>query len=252
MHALDEDTITQAVIALNALTPDARLREVTTSLVQHLHAFARDVRLTEPEWRATLAFLDEAGASNDFAQLSDTLGLTALVMAQNHRRPAGCTEASTTAHRARAHDGAAGAVQLELRGRVLALSGDPVPGARVLLGRIDGAGGPAQTTAPDGRFTARLQLAAPAPVPPSSPAGRLLRQLGRPGLRPLHLPVQIEAPGYQPLVTQLFRRGDPDLEHDAAFGVRGSLLADWAHDPSRSPPAYTLAFDFVLHRTSAT
>ena len=51
MRHNDEYTITQAVIARHAQAGDARLREVMTSLVQHLHAFAREVQLTEAEWR---------------------------------------------------------------------------------------------------------------------------------------------------------------------------------------------------------
>jgi hydroxyquinol 1,2-dioxygenase len=38
MRHIDEDTITQAVIARHAAAGDVRLREVMTSLVQHLHA----------------------------------------------------------------------------------------------------------------------------------------------------------------------------------------------------------------------
>ena len=93
MRHIDEDTITQVVIARHAGADDARLREVATSLVQHLHAFARDVKLTEGEWAAGVRFLAECGRP-DVALLSGTLGLTALVTAANQRKPKGCTEAS--------------------------------------------------------------------------------------------------------------------------------------------------------------
>jgi hypothetical protein len=46
MRNLTQDNITQAVIARFVNTPDARLNEIMTSLVQHLHAFARDVNDT--------------------------------------------------------------------------------------------------------------------------------------------------------------------------------------------------------------
>ena len=45
MRNLNEDTITQAVIASLGGCRDERLRTVFTSLVQHLHSFAREVRL---------------------------------------------------------------------------------------------------------------------------------------------------------------------------------------------------------------
>ena len=84
MRNLDEDTITQAVLARHTGAADPRLREVMTSLVQHLHAFARDVRLTEAEWFAGIRFLTDVGHITDdkrqeFILLSDTLGLSMLV-----------------------------------------------------------------------------------------------------------------------------------------------------------------------------
>ncbi len=42
-------------------TRDPRLRQIMTSLVTHLHAFARDVRLTEAEFREATAILKEIG-----------------------------------------------------------------------------------------------------------------------------------------------------------------------------------------------
>ena len=52
MRNLDEHTITEAVLARHGDAPDPRLKEVMTSLVRHLHAFAREVQLTEAEWEA--------------------------------------------------------------------------------------------------------------------------------------------------------------------------------------------------------
>jgi hydroxyquinol 1,2-dioxygenase len=93
---IDENTITQAVLERLASTPDARLREVMAGLVRHLHDFAREVRLTEAEWFEGIRFLTETGQMCDerrqeFILLSDTLGLSTLVTALNHRKPAGCT-----------------------------------------------------------------------------------------------------------------------------------------------------------------
>src|SRR3546814_18761360 len=63
-----------------------------TSLIRHLHDFARDVRLTEPEWLAGILFLTRTGhlcsdVRQEFILLSDTLGLSQLVVAQSHSRP---------------------------------------------------------------------------------------------------------------------------------------------------------------------
>jgi len=101
MPLIDEDHITQAVIASHAGAADARLRDVMTSLVQHLHAFAREVKLSESEWRAGLRFLAEAGRAGSFepghsadgaapehelAALSQALGLTMLVASLDRQR----------------------------------------------------------------------------------------------------------------------------------------------------------------------
>ncbi len=99
MRNLNEDTITQAVLARHADTPNPRLKEVMTSLVQHLHSFAREVKLTEDEWAQGIEFLTQTGhITNDkrqeFILLSDTLGLSTLVTAMNHRKPPSCTEAT--------------------------------------------------------------------------------------------------------------------------------------------------------------
>ncbi len=51
MQEYDQHNLTKAVIARLADTPNARTREIMTSLVQHMHDFAREVRLTEAEFR---------------------------------------------------------------------------------------------------------------------------------------------------------------------------------------------------------
>jgi len=260
MRHINEDTITQAVIARHATAGDARLREVMTSLVQHLHAFARDVKLTEAEWAEGVSFLAECGRTTaqgqpETALLSDTLGLTALVTAANHRKPQGCTEATValpgTASGApyRAGD----SEPCFVRGRVRELGGVPIAGAEVRVGPPDA---DVLRTDADGAFLARTTLAAPQPIAHDGPVGRLLQALGRHPWRPAHLHFTITACGYERLVTQVFRRDDPYLDADAVFGVRSSLVADWTrHDSGRTPdghasavPFTTLDFAFVLNR----
>jgi catechol 1,2-dioxygenase len=89
-----------SVDAVNSrLGPDteARLREVMTSLVQHLHAFAKDISLRQDEWETAVDFLTETGKMcsenrQEFILLSDVLGFSMLVDAITHQRPAGATE----------------------------------------------------------------------------------------------------------------------------------------------------------------
>src|SRR3546814_1026170 len=92
MRNLDEFTITDEALRRIAATPDTRIKEIMTSLIRHLHDFARDVRLTEPEWLAGILFLTRTGhlcsdVRQEFILLSDTLGLSQLVVAQSHSRP---------------------------------------------------------------------------------------------------------------------------------------------------------------------
>jgi hydroxyquinol 1,2-dioxygenase len=99
MIDLNQDSITQAVMERHATAGSPRLQLLMTLLVQHLHAFARESRLTEEEWQIAIDFLTSVGQTCDakrqeFILLSDTLGLSTLVTALNHHQPAGCTEAT--------------------------------------------------------------------------------------------------------------------------------------------------------------
>lgn len=48
--------------------------------------------------------------------------------------------------------------------------------------------------------------------------------MGRHNMRPNHLHMMIEAPGYQKLTTALYPEGDQWLASDAVFGVKKSLV----------------------------
>jgi len=276
MRNLNQDTITQAVLARFAGTPDARLKELMTSLVQHLHAFAREVKLTEAEWLAGIHFLTATGQKCDdkrqeFILLSDTLGLSMLTVAMNNDKPQGCTEATVfgpfhveeAPHFENGADVANGAVgePCVVRGRVLGLGGEAVAGAEIEVWQADAEGnydvqyadldkfqarGVLRAGA-DGSFTFRTIVAEPYPIPVDGPVGDMLRATRCHPWRPAHLHFMIKAPGYETLVTHVFRNGDPYLDSDAVFGVRQSLVADWIKQPDG---VYRLDFDFVLNPAS--
>jgi len=99
MLNLDENSITGEVLERLRSTPDARLKCIMSALIRHLHDFAREVELTEEEWLQGIQFLTDAGHITDdkrqeFILLSDTLGLSILVVALNSPKPPGCTEAT--------------------------------------------------------------------------------------------------------------------------------------------------------------
>src|SRR6201997_879814 len=97
MRNLDEFTITDEALRRLAHTPSERLKEILAALIQHLHDFAREVKLTEEEWLEGILFLTRTGhlctdTRQEFILLSDTLGVSMLVDSINHRLPRGATE----------------------------------------------------------------------------------------------------------------------------------------------------------------
>jgi hydroxyquinol 1,2-dioxygenase len=97
MLEFDEATITDAVPERVANTPDARARHVSQALVKHLHAFFQEIEPTQAEWECGIRFLTEIGqlwsdTRQEFILLSDTLGVSMLVDAIDHRLPSGATE----------------------------------------------------------------------------------------------------------------------------------------------------------------
>ncbi|MFL6565737.1 MAG: dioxygenase, partial [Burkholderiales bacterium] len=99
MRQFTEDTLTDAVVARLKKADDPRFRQIMTSAVKHLHAFAREVQLTEEEWFEGIKFLTAVGQKCDgkrqeFILLSDVLGLSMMVVALNHKTAPGATEAT--------------------------------------------------------------------------------------------------------------------------------------------------------------
>lgn len=269
MRPIDEDTITQAVIAGHAAAGDARLRELMTSLVQHLHAFAREVHLTEAEWAEGLRFIAECARGGDeprqLALLSHTLGLSTLVAALGRRRLRGTERTLPLGfclHGAAAADAAAEAEPCFVCGRVRSTDGRPLAAAELRAWPSgvsgDGAAEARGRSGEDGAFVLRCALPREQAVAQDGPVGRMLQALGRHPWRPAHLQFMISAPGHERLQAQVFRAGDRYLDSDAFFGVRSALVTDWVrHAPGRAPdgracarPFHTLEFDFVLNPTT--
>src|SRR5499427_5762546 len=110
-----EDDITAEALERFAQTPDPRLRQIMLGLVNHLHAFVKEVELTEAEWFQAIEVLTEAGRMcsdkrQEFILLSDTLGVSMVVDLINHRKPDGATESTVFGpfHRDGASEMAAG------------------------------------------------------------------------------------------------------------------------------------------------
>jgi catechol 1,2-dioxygenase len=268
--------LTDEVVSRLDATEDERLRTVMQALVRHLHAFAREVSLTEQEWMTGIRFLTETGQKCDdvrqeFILLSDTLGLSSLVdlIAHGGERP-GITEptvlgpfyvpdspwrASGESMVTWAASGGQGAV---VRGRVVSADGAPLAGAVLDLWQTDASGfyavqqpdvqppdhlrGRYRTDA-DGRYEFRTTRPVPYPIPDDGPVGGLLTATGRHPWRAAHIHAIVSAAGYHTVTTHIFDRQSRYLDSDAVFGVKGSLVKDFVEEPDGT---VSLEHDFVL------
>jgi protocatechuate 3,4-dioxygenase beta subunit len=282
MREFNEDTLTEAVIARVANTPDPRLKEVMASLITHLHAFVRETRPTPQEWLAGIRFLTETGKMCDdkrqeFILASDTLGVSMLVDFLNYGKHPGATEstvlgpffvqgaAEVPVGGSIARPGTPGKPALVL-GSVKDGGGRAVAGATIDVWqsgadgfydvqKADGANlrGTLRADA-QGEFWFRTVVPQYYPIPTDGPVGRMLKGTGRHPMRPGHLHFMLSAPGFRPLVTHLFTSGDPYLDSDVVFGVKESLVVDYEEVGSKAEaakyridaPFWRVRYDFVL------
>lgn len=264
--------------AVNARMDDdvsPRVKQVMTSLIEHLHDFIKDVELTQSEWETAIDFLTRTGQlcskeRQEFILLSDTLGASMLVDAIQHRRPAGATENTVFGpfH-------VDGAPTLEMgtnisldgkgescryEGRVLDLSGNPIEGARIDVWSdndegfydVQQPGSQPQwnnrgvfITGSDGRYWFTGIKPVSYPIPDDGPVGELLTALGRHPWRPAHMHFMLRHPNYQRIVTHTFVAGDNYLDSDTVFGVKESLILEYTPVES-GETRWSAHFDFVM------
>lgn len=278
-----EADVTTEVLAAMARTPDARLRQIMDSLVRHLHAFARDVRLTEEEFEYGIDFLNRVGATttdsyNEGMVLSDVLGFSSLVvlLANGMGGPAETASALLGPFWRLRHpltENGGSIVRsptpgpaLFARGRFTDAEGRPLAGVEVDVwhsspvgmydiqdeGQVDmNLRGKFHTDA-DGWFSFRSVRPAGYPIPTHGPSGEMLRAQLRAPQRPAHLHILAHKPGYKTLITQVFVADDPNLENDVVFGVTRPLVGDYRrHDepgpaPDVTPPWYSIEHHFTM------
>ena len=275
MHYFSEESSVETVNARMGADVAPRMAEVMTALVKHLHAFAKEVHLTQAEWEIGIEFLTRtgqicSGERQEFILLSDVLGFSMLVDAINNRRPAGATENTVFGpfHVENAPLRAMGEnISLDgkgepclFEGKVIDLHGTPIEGACVDVwsDNADGFYDVQQPgiqpkwnnrgrliTGPDGAYAFCGIKPTSYPIPDDGPVGKMLGHMGRHPYRPAHMHFLVTAPGFQRLVTHTFVGDDTYLASDAVFGVKQTLIAPFerlegAETVWRSP------FDFVL------
>ena len=282
MQLVTEDNITELAAARWGGAHDPRLAELMGALVRHLHAFAREVRLTEAEWMAAIGWLTRTGQISDdrreeFILASDVLGLSMLVVQMNHRLDPAATPATVLGpfhiagspeldFGADMSDGVPG-TPLYLTGTVRDLSGAPVGGAVLDVWQADADGAyEAQlevdearlrakyTARPDGTYCVRTIAPLGYSIPMDGPVGDLIGRTDISHFRPAHVHVLLAVPGFEPLITHLFAAGAPYLDSDVVFGTKEELVVAFEpRDPGPTPDGGTAAgpwlhatYDFVL------
>jgi hydroxyquinol 1,2-dioxygenase len=278
-----EEALVERVVASFAGTPDSRTQQLVEALTRHLHAFLRETRLNEEEWKRAIDFLTAVGHITDdrrqeFILLSDVLGASMQTITINNEAYANATEATVFGpfFLAGSPDvglggdlaGGAPGEPCWVEGTVTDTEGRPVVGARIEVWEADAEGlydvqyGDDRVAArghlhadPEGRYRFWAVTPTPYPIPDDGPVGELLRATGRSPMRASHLHLMVVADGYRTLVTHVFPRGDPYLDSDSVFGVRDSLVVDVDHQLPGTPtpdgrevagPWSRIRFDLVL------
>ena len=265
-----ESDVTRAVLAEMHRTPSPRTREILSSLVTHLHAFVREVRLSEKEFQEAIGLLNAIGqkttpSHNEAMLVAGALGVSNLVCLINNAHP---TQANNLGpfYRAGAPHLADGASllrsptpgpRLEFKGWVKDAKGNAVAGAEVDVWHSSPVGlyenqDPTQaemnlrgkfTTLADGSFRFTTVKPAGYPVPIDGPNGALLGAQKRHNLRPAHLHFLVYKTGFKTIASQVYDPEDPNLETDSQFGVTAALIGDYRKQPDGS---YVLEFDFRI------
>lgn len=276
MRNVTKDNITDVFKSYMGDDMNPRMREIMSSLVQHLHDFARDTNLTHDEWRTGIAFLEGCAAvetedRHEFVLASDVLGLSSLVD-MLHSTP----EATSSSVLGPFHVSGApplayggdmkrhyGGPILLAEGTVKDIDGNPIAGAELDIWQTAPNGMYASqddeqdtfsfhglmTVGDDGRYAFTTVKPAEYTVPSDGPVGDILRSCGRHPWRPSHLHYIIKAPGFKTLVTEIFPDDDPYLNQDTVFGVRDDLVMTYIEKPAAEFPEGMVLSDNLTAET---
>lgn len=268
-----EEDVTPFVLAAMQDTRNPRLKEITTALVRHLHAFIREVRPTEEEFEQGLQILNSIGqasndAHNEAVLYADILGLSTLIDLINNDGMQGETMSALLGpfYRGEAPECGFGdsivrsdtpGPKLVLKGRVLSTDGAPIAGAMLDVWQASPDGlyenqDAAQadhnlrgkfTTGDDGRYEIVSVKPAGYPIPMDTPAGDLIRAQNRTPMRPAHVHFIVSAPECKTLITQIFSDTDEALRDDVVFGAKTQIAGDLRQQEDGS---YVCEYDFIL------
>jgi catechol 1,2-dioxygenase len=274
-----EEQVTEAVLRETGQVAEARTREILQALIRHLHAFAREVRLTEREFNTAINLVSQLGqltteSHNETRLIAGSLGLSTLVCLMNNagssanllgpfwRQGAPFVENGGSIVRSPTPG-----VPLFFTGRVIDADGNPIVDANVDVWHASTRGlyenqDPSQAewnlrgrlrTDVTGTFRYRSIKPAGYPVPAGGPTELLLKVQHRHPFRPAHLHALIYKEGYKTIPTQTYSGDDEILDSDAQFGVTTSSIGHYVrHENEPAPdadvkgPWYSLEHTYVL------
>jgi protocatechuate 3,4-dioxygenase beta subunit len=284
-----EADVTDVVLAAMAQAPTDRLRELAAAFVRHMHAFAREVKLTEAEYDIGIDFLNRIGQAtndrhNEGILFADAIGFSTLVCLLNNGH-AGATETASallgpfwrpnsprTANGGSIVRSPTPGPELFASCAITDPSGQALAGVEVDVWQSSPVGlyenqDDSQadmnlrgkfTTDAQGRFSFRSVKPAGYPVPTDGPVGDMLRAQRRHPYRPAHLHFLGFKPGFKTLITQVFVDDDEHLDSDVVFGVTRALIGDYRRHETGTPPVpdvkapwYTLDYKFVMEAGEA-
>ncbi|MGC1777080.1 MAG: dioxygenase [Xanthobacteraceae bacterium] len=284
-----EKDVTPAVLKEYERIKNPRLREVIAALVRHLHAFAREVKLTEEEFHAAMAKIVQIGKQsndthNEAVLMAGSLGLSSLIcLINNGDNGKTETDANMLGPFWRADSpptkNGDSIIRSPTPGPTLFVEalfhdakGNPIVGAEVDIWQSSPEGfyenqDPVQadmnlrgkfTTDKDGHISFRSVKPAGYPIPIDGPVGELLRTAGRHNMRPSHLHFLVYKPGFKTLISQIYDPEDENIETDVQFGVTRQLIGNYVkHDEACTraadvrTPWYSLEHTFVMENGAA-
>jgi hydroxyquinol 1,2-dioxygenase len=278
-----EKDVTKAVLAEIAKASNPRFREIMSAFVRHLHDFAREVKLTEEEFREAMAYIVKTGQAsnathNEAVLISGSLGFSQLIVMLNNGDNGGDTDASLLGPFWRMHSpvtpNGGSIVRSPTPGEALFVNawfkdrgGKPIAGVEVDVWHSSTEGfyenqDPVQadmnlrgkfTTDANGYISFRSIKPAGYPIPIDGPTGDLLRAQGRHNMRPAHLHFLASKDGFKTLISQIYVQDDKFLETDVQFGVTRRLIGNYVRHENETPPApdvngpwYSLDYNFVM------
>ena len=280
----NQEQVTEAVLSELQRAKDPRFREIVSAAVRHLHDFAREVKLTEDEFRQACAFIASLGKKtnethNEVVLLAGSLGFSTLVCLLNNGNngqtettanllgPFWRMDSPVTKNGDSIVRSSTPGPALFVNAWVRDAGGKPIADAEVDVWQSSPEGfyenqDPIQAdmnlrgkfrTDENGGIRFRSVKPAGYPIPVDGPVGDLIRLQGRHNMRPAHLHFLIYKPGYKTHISQVYVNDDKNLDTDVQFGVTRALVGNYIRHESGNPPAadvsgpwYSLDFTFTI------